>query len=100
MTFRLIGRTFLTNRKNDLISEAMRMAVLALSGVSKSFGAVQALREVSLKPAAGEVHALAGENGAGRSTLVKILSGVHRPDTGQVLLNGSPVTFGGPADAQ
>ncbi|MER5625889.1 ATP-binding cassette domain-containing protein [Streptosporangium sp. NPDC002544] len=52
------------------------------------------------KPAAGEVHALAGENGAGRSTLVKILSGVHRPDTGQVLLNGSPVTFGGPADAQ
>ncbi|MEV4750619.1 sugar ABC transporter ATP-binding protein [Streptosporangium sp. NPDC049248] len=74
--------------------------VLALAGVSKAFGAVQALREVSLNLYAGEAHALAGENGAGKSTLVKILAGVHRPDAGQVLLDGEPVEFGSPADAQ
>ncbi|MBE3016169.1 sugar ABC transporter ATP-binding protein [Microbispora sp. NEAU-D428] len=74
--------------------------VLALSGVSKSFGAVRALRGVTLDLYAGEAHALAGENGAGKSTLVKTLSGVHRPDTGQVLLDGRPVEFHSPADAQ
>ncbi|GAA3241662.1 sugar ABC transporter ATP-binding protein [Nonomuraea helvata] len=74
--------------------------VLSLSQVSKAFGAVRAVREVSLELFPGEVHALAGENGAGKSTLVKILSGVHRPDSGRILLDGAPVEFGGPADAQ
>ncbi|MFB7527001.1 sugar ABC transporter ATP-binding protein [Streptomyces sp. NPDC056178] len=74
--------------------------VLALSDVSKSFGAVRALQDVSLSLRPGEVHALAGENGAGKSTLIKTLAGVHRPDGGQVLLDGRPVVFHGPADAR
>src|SRR3954451_152885 len=74
--------------------------VLALEDISKSFGAVRALRDVSLELFPGEVHALAGENGAGKSTLIKTLAGVHRPDAGQVLLDGEPVEFHGPGDAR
>ncbi|MFJ2645637.1 sugar ABC transporter ATP-binding protein [Streptomyces sp. NPDC087420] len=74
--------------------------VLALRDVSKSFGAVRALQDVSLRLYAGEAHALAGENGAGKSTLIKTLAGVHRPHSGTVLLDGEPVTFHGPADAR
>ncbi|MFJ2921434.1 sugar ABC transporter ATP-binding protein [Streptomyces sp. NPDC087307] len=74
--------------------------VLALRNVSKSFGAVRTLHDVSLTLRPGEVHALAGENGAGKSTLIKTLAGVHRPDGGQLLLDGTPVAFHGPADAR
>ena len=54
--------------------------LLAVRGVSKSFGAVQALRDVSISAHAGAVLGLCGENGAGKSTLMKILMGVYRPD--------------------
>ncbi|MEV6608910.1 sugar ABC transporter ATP-binding protein [Kutzneria sp. NPDC051319] len=73
---------------------------VALAEVSKSFGAVRALREVSLTLIPGRAHALLGENGAGKSTLIKVLAGVHRPDGGQLLVDGEPTRFASPADAK
>jgi len=64
--------------------------MLQMTGISKRFGATQALREVSFSARAGEVLALIGENGAGKSTLMKILSGAHLPDAGRMELNGRP----------
>jgi rhamnose transport system ATP-binding protein len=74
--------------------------VIALEGASKSYGAVNALRDgdIALRP--GEVRALMGENGAGKSTLVKILGGVIRRDAGEMLVNGTPVDFHSPHDAR
>ena len=75
-------------------------APIALTGVSKSFGAVAALRDVRLELYGGEIHGLVGENGAGKSTLVKILAGVHLPDAGTVTLDGRDVQLTGPAAAR
>ncbi|MCE6998674.1 sugar ABC transporter ATP-binding protein [Saccharothrix sp. S26] len=74
--------------------------VLQLRDVSKSFQAVRALRGVSLSLHPGEVHALAGENGAGKSTVVRIIGGEHRPDAGELLLDGEPARFSSPRDAR
>src|SRR5215218_4727951 len=81
-------------------SSADPRVVLALEDVSKYFGAVAALRGAHIELRAGEVHALVGENGAGKSTMVKILAGVHGPDTGRVLLDGAAVTLDNPATAR
>ena len=75
-------------------------ARLVLQNATKSFGPVVALGDGSITLQAGEAHALLGENGAGKSTLVKILGGVYGPDAGELSINGSAVTFSGPADAQ
>jgi rhamnose transport system ATP-binding protein len=74
--------------------------LLVLRGVSKSFPGVRALADVSFDVHAGEVHALLGENGAGKSTLIKIISGVYPPDTGEMLVEGKPVRFLSPREAQ
>src|SRR6201987_1752446 len=74
--------------------------VLALRGVSKSFPGVRALTDVSFDVHPGEVHALLGENGAGKSTLIKIVSGVYPPDSGEIAVEGKPVRFLSPREAQ
>ncbi|ONI67579.1 D-xylose ABC transporter ATP-binding protein [Kribbella sp. ALI-6-A] len=74
--------------------------VLRMRDVSKSFGAVAAVQNVSFDLYGGEAHALVGENGAGKSTLVKMLAGVHRPDSGSIELDGTPIELATPADAK
>jgi rhamnose transport system ATP-binding protein len=71
-----------------------------MHGVSKLFGPVEVLTDIDLVLHGGRVHALAGENGAGKSTLVKILAGIYRPDSGEILLDGQPVTMHSAADAR
>jgi ABC-type sugar transport system ATPase subunit len=73
--------------------------LLSLRGVEKHFGAVQALAAVDLDLLAGEVTALAGDNGAGKSVLIKCIAGIHTPDAGQLLWDGRPVHIRTPRDA-
>ncbi|GIF19651.1 rhamnose transport system ATP-binding protein [Actinoplanes tereljensis] len=75
-------------------------ALLEVHDVTKSFGAVAAVQGVSFPLYGGEAHALVGENGAGKSTIVKMLAGVHRPDTGTLRIEHTDVDFTGPADAK
>jgi ribose transport system ATP-binding protein len=74
-------------------------ALLELRGISKRFGASRALTGVDFSLARGEIHALCGENGAGKSTLMNIIDGIHRPDEGEISLDGQPVVIDGPAHA-
>jgi D-xylose transport system ATP-binding protein len=73
--------------------------VLALEGVSKSFGPVQALSDVDFQVRLGEVVALVGDNGAGKSTLVKTIAGIHSADEGRILFEGNEVKIVSPTDA-
>jgi simple sugar transport system ATP-binding protein len=76
------------------------MALLELSGISKHFGAIQALINVSLSLQPGEVVGLMGDNGAGKSTLVKIVAGNYPPSSGAIAMLGRAVAFHKPADAR
>ena len=76
------------------------VAALELSGVTKAFGPVVALRSGSLTVHPGSIHALVGENGAGKSTLVKIVAGVHRRDAGEFRLNGEEMDFHSTAESK
>ena len=77
----------------------MAPPLVELRTVSKFFGSVIALKDVSMAVRAGEVHCLLGDNGAGKSTLIKILSGVHPPSEGAFLVDGRAVHFGSPREA-
>src|SRR6266536_1972060 len=83
---------------SPLPSSAVRPAV-ALRGITKRFPAVLANDRVDFEAAEGEVHALLGENGAGKTTLSNILTGLYRPDEGEIVLFGEPVAFHSPRDA-
>ena len=73
--------------------------VLEMTGVSKSFPGVKALDGVQLRLRPGKVHALMGENGASKSTLMKCMFGIYKMDQGQILIDGEPVTIHDPMDA-
>ena len=73
--------------------------LLEVKEISKFFGSVVALKDVSMFCRAGEVTCLLGDNGAGKSTLIKTLSGVYRPDEGEYLFDGRPREFASPRDA-
>ena len=81
-----------------MTATATSTPLLELHGVSKSFGAVQALADVDFDVHAGEVVGLVGDNGAGKSTLVKVMSGIHLPDAGRYLFDGSERRVSGPND--
>lgn len=74
--------------------------MIEMRNISKRFGTVEALSGVFLRVEPQTIHAVVGENGAGKTTLMKILQGAHQPDSGEILVNGQPVTIGGNAAAQ
>lgn len=83
-----------------MMGDGAHVPALAVRSARKRFGAVEALKDVSLQAYAGEVLALLGDNGAGKSTLVKCISGVHALDDGDILIDGEPVRIPTPAAAR
>lgn len=78
----------------------MTTPLLEVRHISKSFGRVRALQDVTCAVRAGEVTAVLGDNGAGKSTFIKTLSGIHPADSGEMLVDGEPVSFSSPRDAR
>src|SRR5918993_544142 len=74
--------------------------LLSMHGIDKRFAGIPALRSAELVVENGEVHALIGQNGAGKSTMIKILTGYYRKDDGEILFDGKPVEFSSPQEAQ
>lgn len=79
---------------------AQNAPLLEVRGLSKHFGAVRALNNFSMTVNAGEVVAVAGDNGAGKTTMIKAVSGVYPPTSGEILLRGEPMHFASPQDAR
>ncbi|GGL34547.1 sugar ABC transporter ATP-binding protein [Phycicoccus endophyticus] len=80
--------------------DADRPVLVEARGVSLAFGSVKALTDVDLSLRAGEITAIVGDNGAGKSTFVRCLSGIHRPDAGVMTLDGADIDFRSPEDAR
>ncbi len=83
-----------------MVRTQLGQVALELRHIGKSFGAVQALKDVSFSVQKGEVVALLGDNGAGKTTLVRCIAGLHQPDQGQILLNNQPVILNSPQQAR
>ncbi|MFO1036383.1 MAG: ATP-binding cassette domain-containing protein [Geminicoccaceae bacterium] len=81
------------------MAEVRRTPLIDVQNIEKHFGSVIALAGVSMQVYPGEVHCLLGDNGAGKSSLIKTLSGVHKPSAGKILIEGTPVEFDSPRDA-
>lgn len=95
----MMGLSHLPKHGACLVNTNEDQPILEVQGVSKKFGAVQALEGVDFEVYSGEVVGLVGDNGAGKSTLVKVVSGVHRPDAGQIFFQGRPVSINSPRDS-
>src|SRR5688572_25330981 len=79
---------------------ASMASLLSMHGIDKRFAGIPALRSAELVVEKGEIHALIGQNGAGKSTMIKILTGYYRKDAGEILFDGKPVEFSSPQEAQ
>ena len=79
---------------------AERTPLVEMRNINVAFGGVHAVRDVSIDLYAGEVIGLVGGNGAGKSTLMRVLSGAHPADSGEILVDGKPVTIRNPRDAK
>src|ERR1700733_277281 len=82
------------------VADSGAAPIVGVRNISKTFGPIAALKNVSLEVSAGEIRGICGENGAGKSTLVKILTGVYRPDSGDVVVDGKAVSVATPRQAQ
>ncbi len=91
--------TTVTARASQAAAATAATPLVRLSKVSKDFRGVLAISDIDLDIRAGEIHAILGENGAGKSTLMKVLAGVYQPSSGEMLLDGKPVTLTSPSDA-
>ncbi len=87
-------------RSGEPLANELAAPLLRANGISKRFGAVVALESVSLDVRPGEIAGLVGDNGAGKSTLIKIMSAVFSADSGSIEFEGSPASFGSPAEAR
>ena len=82
------------------MSEPKRHPFLRLEGITKRYGGVTALANVNFECSLGTIHAVVGENGAGKSSLIKVVAGVIQPDEGRIYLDDKPVHFASPAKAR
>jgi ribose transport system ATP-binding protein len=89
-----------THIKNDFSEASTAIPVLEMQGIAKRFHGVSAWENVALTIYPGEVHALMGENGAGKSILMKILAGAYTADEGEIRINGKPIKITDPASAR
>lgn len=90
----------MSGKESDTVSEEVRTPLVEMRNISVAFGGVHAVRDVTIDLDAGEVIGLVGGNGAGKSTLMRVLSGAHPADSGQIRIDGKPVNIANPRDAK